>query len=289
MTGFGRFESENGDYACKAEIRSVNNRYIEVNARIPKSMLTLEAALKKQIKARCSRGSFDLNISLEKINGNSEDQVLQPNLDLVQQYHQAFEKIKNHLGVEGQIDLNVILSMKEVIKVEPPALDPSREELIHSTVDKALSLLIDMREEEGENLRADLLLRLNTIEEHGEAIQARQADSVTAYKERLAERVKTLSDGIEVDPLRLAQETAIMADRCDVTEEIIRLESHIKQFRNLLKTKQPIGRKLEFLIQEVNRETNTIGSKTIDSEVSQIVIEIKSNLEKIREQLQNIE
>ena len=289
MTGFGRFESENGDYACKAEIRSVNNRYIEVNARIPKSMLTLEAALKKQIKARCSRGSFDLNISLEKINGNSEDQVLQPNLDLVQQYHQAFEKIKNHLGVEGQIDLNVVLSMKDVIKVEPPALDPSREELIHSTVDKALSLLIDMREEEGENLRADLLLRLNAIEEHGEAIQARQADSVTAYKERLAERVKTLSDGIEVDPLRLAQETAIMADRCDVTEEIIRLESHIKQFRNLLKTKQPIGRKLEFLIQEVNRETNTIGSKTIDSEVSQIVIEIKSNLEKIREQLQNIE
>lgn len=289
MTGFGRYESENGDYACKAEIRSVNNRYIEINARIPKSLMSLETALKKQIKARCARGSFDLNVSLEKINGGSEDQVLQPNLDLVRQYHRSFEKIKNHLGVEGDVDLNLILSMKDVIKTQPLTLDPSREELVHSTVDKALSLLIDMREEEGENLRADLLLQLNAIEEHGEIIQARQADAVNAYKERLAERVKILSDGVEADPQRLAQEVAVMADRCDVTEEIIRLESHVKQFRNFLKTKQPIGRKLEFLVQEINRETNTVGSKTIDSGVSQTVIEIKSHLEKIREQLQNIE
>jgi uncharacterized protein (TIGR00255 family) len=289
MTGFGRHESENGDFSCKAEVRSVNNRYIEVNTRIPKSLMALEAALKKQIKSRCARGSFDLNISIEKLNENAGDQDLQPNLNLASQYYQAFQKIQEHLGLEGDIDIKPLLAIKDMVKVEPLALDPSREELILETVDNALSVLIKMREEEGENLQIDLLSRLDSIEQYGESIRARQPEAINGYKERLAERIKVLTDGVEADPVRLAQETAIMADRCDVTEEVIRLESHIKQFRSLLKTQQPMGRKLEFLIQEINRETNTIGSKTIDSEVSQAVIEIKSDLEKIREQLQNIE
>ncbi|MDA0692180.1 MAG: YicC family protein [Nitrospinae bacterium] len=289
MTGFGRHESENGDYSCKAEVRSVNNRYIEINTRIPKSMMALEAALKKRIKSRCARGSFDLNISIEKLNDDAGDLVLQPNLNLASQYYQAFQKIQDHLGLKGGIDIKSLLTMKDMIQVEPLALDPSREELILDTVDNALSVLIKMREEEGENLQTDILARLDSIEKHGESIKTRQPEAINGYKERLAERIKVLTDGVEADPQRLAQETAIMADRCDVTEEIIRLESHIKQFRSLLETKQPMGRKLEFLIQEINRETNTIGSKTIDSEVSQMVIEIKSDLEKIREQLQNIE
>jgi uncharacterized protein (TIGR00255 family) len=289
MTGFGRHESENGDYSCKAEVRSVNNRYIEINTRIPKSMMALEAALKKRIKSRCARGSFDLNISIEKLNDDAGDLVLQPNLNLASQYYQAFQKIQDHLGLKGGIDIKSLLTMKDMIQVEPLALDPSREELILDTVDNALSVLIKMREEEGENLQTDILARLDSIEKHGESIKTRQPEAINGYKERLAERIKVLTDGVEADPQRLAQETAIMADRCDVTEEVIRLESHIKQFRSLLETKQPMGRKLEFLIQEINRETNTIGSKTIDSEVSQMVIEIKSDLEKIREQLQNIE
>jgi len=289
MTGFGRHESENGDYSCKAEVRSVNNRYIEINTRIPKSMMALEAALKKRIKSRCARGSFDLNISIEKLNDDAGDLVLQPNLNLASQYYQAFQKIQDHLGLKGGIDIKSLLTMKDMIQVEPLALDPSREELILETVDNALSVLIKMREEEGENLQTDIFARLDSIEKHGESIKTRQPEAINGYKERLAERIKVLTDGVEADPQRLAQETAIMADRCDVTEEVIRLESHIKQFRSLLETKQPMGRKLEFLIQEINRETNTIGSKTIDSEVSQMVIEIKSDLEKIREQLQNIE
>ncbi len=289
MTGFGRHESENEDYSCKAEIRSVNNRYIDINTRIPKSLMALETALKKRIKSRCARGSFDLNISIEKLNDGNGDLVLQPNLNLASQYYQAFQKIQDHLGLEGEIDIKALLAMKDMVKAEPQALDPSREELILETVDNALSVLIKMREEEGENLQTDILSRLNAIEQCGELIKTRQPAAINGYKERLAERIKVLTDGVEADPQRLAQETAIMADRCDVTEEVIRLESHIKQFRNLLDTKQPTGRKLEFLIQEINRETNTIGSKTIDSEVSQTVIEIKSDLEKIREQLQNIE
>jgi uncharacterized protein (TIGR00255 family) len=289
MTGFGRYESDNEDYSCKAEVRSVNNRYIDINTRIPKSLMPLEAALKKRIKSRCARGSFDLNISLEKLNGDAGDLVLQPNLNLAEQYYRAFQKIQDHLGLEGGIDIKALVAIKDMVKVEALDLDPSKEELILETVDNALSALIKMREEEGENLQTDILSRLNSIEKCGEFVKTRQPEAINGYKERLAERIKVLTDGVEADPLRLAQETAIMADRCDVTEEVIRLESHIKQFRSLLETKQPIGRKLEFLIQEINRETNTIGSKTIDSQVSQTVIEIKSDLEKIREQLQNIE
>jgi uncharacterized protein (TIGR00255 family) len=289
MTGFGRCENQNEDYSCKTEIRSVNNRYIDINTRFPKSMMTLDAAVKKLIKSRCSRGSFDLNISIERTNGNSSDQTLQPNLVLVDQYRQAFNKIKTSLELEGEIDINLLLSMKDVVKVEVAEIDPAREELIHATVEDALAALIQMREDEGKHLQEDILSRLKAIEEHGKVIKSRQSESVQAYKERLKERIQVLCDGVEIDPQRIAQETAIMADRCDVTEEVVRLDSHIKQFNKLLEGNQPLGRKLEFLIQEINRETNTIGSKTIDSEVSQMVIEIKSDLEKIREQLQNIE
>ncbi len=289
MTGFGRCESQNEDYSCKTEIRSVNNRYIDINTRFPKSMMTLDSSVKKLIKSRCARGSFDLNISIEKNNGNSGDLIPLPNLELAEQYRQAFQKIKDSLELEGEIDINLLLSMKDVVKAEPTSLDPAREELILNTVEDALSALIQMREEEGKHLGEDILSRLESIEKNGEFIKSRQSESVRAYKERLEERIKLLSNGVEIDPLRIAQETAIMADRCDVTEEVVRLESHINQFKNLLKKNQPLGRKLEFLIQEINREANTIGSKTIDSEVSQTVIEIKSDLEKVREQLQNIE
>jgi uncharacterized protein (TIGR00255 family) len=289
MTGFGRCENQNDEYSCKAEIRSVNNRYIDINTRFPKSLMTLDATVKKLIKSRCSRGSFDLNISVERTNGNSSDQILHPNLVLAEQYRQAFKEIKTTLGLEGEIDINLLLSMKDVVKIEAVEVDPTREELIQTTVEDALSALIKMREEEGQHLQEDILSRLETIETHGKFIQSRQSESIQAYKERLEERIRVLSDGIEIDPQRIAQETAVMADRCDVTEEVVRLDSHIKQFKKLLDDNQPVGRKLEFLIQEINREANTIGSKTIDSEVSQRVIEIKSDLEKIREQLQNIE
>lgn len=289
MTGFGRCENQNEEYSCKTEIRSVNNRYMDINTRFPKSMMDLDNSVKKLIKSRCARGSFDLNISIEKTNGGASDQILQPNIEIAEQYHQAFQKIKTSLELEGEVDINLLLSMKDVVKIEAVEIDPAREELIHATVEDALSALIKMREDEGKHLHDDILSRLEIIERNGAIIKSRQAESVQAYKERLEERIKVLSDGVEIDPQRIAQETAIMADRCDVTEEVVRLDSHIKQFKKLLDGNQPLGRKLEFLIQEINRETNTIGSKTIDSEVSQMVIEIKSDLEKIREQLQNIE
>ncbi len=289
MTGFGRFEKQNGDLACKAEIRSVNNRFIDINTRLPKTLSSLELGLKNLVKARCTRGSFDVSVTLEQPNGDAEDKIIKPNLTLAAQYCKAFQGIRDHLGLEGELDINAILTLKDVIKVEPPALDPTKEALILETVETALSALVQMRREEGELLQADILNRLSAIAERAEFIKSRQPQILQDYKKRFREKIQALADGVEVDDLRLAQETAIMADRCDVTEEIVRLESHLNQFRNLVDTEEPIGRKLEFLSQEINRETNTIGSKTIDSQVSQAVIEVKSELEKIREQLQNIE
>ena len=289
MTGFGRFESQKGDTVCKAEIRSVNNRYVEINTRIPRSLYLLEAALKKQVKARCARGSFDLTVTLEKSTGNGGDQSIQPNLALASQYIQAFHQIKKHLDLEGEIDINSVLNIKDVLKVEPAAMDPDCEGLILDTVDGALSALIQMREEEGRHLQADLATRLDAVEAQAETVRSLQGQVIEGYRDRLKERIQVLSDGADIDPARLAQETAILADRSDVTEEVIRLESHLNQFRGIMKKDEPAGRKLEFITQEINRETNTIGSKSIDSRISQAVIEIKGELEKIREQLQNIE
>jgi uncharacterized protein (TIGR00255 family) len=289
MTGFGRSDCQNEDLNCKVEIRSVNNRFIEINIRLQKSLQQLEAPLKKLVKARCSRGSFDVTITLEKTNGNTNNVVIAPNLPLASQYMEAFNQIKQELGLSGEIDINSVLAQRDVVKVEPEQTNPNKESLISETVDLALTSLLEMRQEEGQSLQTDISQRLEEIAKHGNIIRDRQPVVLQEYKDRLKERIQVLNDGIELEPLRLAQETALMADRCDVTEEIIRLKSHLEQFQKLLDIGQPVGRKLEFITQEINREVNTIGSKTIDVTVSQSVIEMKSDLEKIREQLQNIE
>ncbi|MFQ5443228.1 MAG: YicC/YloC family endoribonuclease [Nitrospinales bacterium] len=289
MTGYGRFENQNGDFSYKAEIRSVNNRFIEINARIPRNLASLELPLKKLIKKLCARGSFDLTVTLGKTTGLNETQEIKPNLELASQYYNALKEIKDSVGATGDIDVSALLAWKDIIKIEPVELDPEMEESIFTTVEKALSDLITMRIEEGKNLENEILGRLDEIEIHTQAIQSRQPQILQEYKNKLQERIKTLSEGVELDELRLTQETALMADRCDVTEEIIRLASHIQQFRKLLKKDEPLGRKLEFITQELNRETNTIGSKAADYQVSQSVIEMKTCLEKIREQLANIE
>lgn len=289
MTGYGRSDIQNGDHTCRVEIRSVNNRFIEINARLPKMMLPLEVPLKKLIKSRCSRGSFDVSVSLEKTNGNTADQVITPNMALASQYLQVLNQIKDQLGLAGEIDLNSVLALRDVVKIEPLTVDSSKEELVLETVETALSALLKMRADEGKNLQPDILGRIECIEKFSGFIKSKQPEIILEYKNRLKEKIQLLSDGVEVDETRLAQETAIMADRCDVTEEVVRLESHLDQFKKLIESDGPMGRKLEFITQEINREVNTIGSKTVDARVSQSVIEIKSDLEKIREQLQNIE
>lgn len=290
MTGFGRFETRNGDHTCKAEARSVNNRYIEINTRLPKYLSPLEIPLKKLVKDKCARGSFDITVTMEKNDGANGEQEVKPNLALASQYLKALNQIKESLGLAGGIDINTVLAFKDLIKFEAPAEpDPSKREVVLETVGEALTALIKMREEEGENLQKDILGHLAAIEKLADSINERQPAILEEYKNKLRERIKTLAEGIAVDEARLTQETAIMADRCDVSEEIVRLKSHLQQFNILIAKEDLLGRKLEFITQEINREVNTIGSKTIDYEVSRMVIEAKSLLEKIREQLQNIE
>jgi uncharacterized protein (TIGR00255 family) len=289
MTGFSRYENQNEDLTCKVEIRSVNNRFIDVNTRLPRSLAPLELPLKKMVKSKCARGSFDIIIAIEK-NGDSEANLeVSPNLPLASQYLNAFKKIQEGLGLKGEIDINTILSQRDVVKPELKKVEDSSEEIVFQTVDKTLTDLVKMREDEGKNLEKDILNQISSIEALGKSISTKQSITIQQFQGKLKEKIQTLTTGIEIDPARIAQESALLADRCDVTEELVRLESHLDQFNKLVSSHEPQGRKLEFLTQEINREVNTIGSKTIDLEVSKAVIEMKSCLEKIREQLANIE
>jgi len=289
MTGFSRHENQNENLTCKVEIRSVNNRFIDINTRLPKSLAPLELPLKKMVKSKCARGSFDISIAIEK-NGDSEANLeVAPNLPLATEYLNAFKNIQEGLGLKGEIDINTILSQRDVVKPELKKVEDSSEEIVLQTVDKTLTDLVKMREEEGKNLEKDILNQISTIKAMGKLISTKQSITVQEFQDKLKEKIQTLTTGIEIDPARIAQESALLADRCDVTEELVRLESHLDQFNKLVSSHEPQGRKLEFLTQEINREVNTMGSKTIDLEVSKAVIEMKSRLEKIREQLANIE
>ena len=289
MTGFSRHENQNEDLTCKVEIRSVNNRFIDINTRLPKSLAPLELPLKKMVKSKCARGSFDISIAIEK-NGDSEANLeVAPNLPLATEYLNAFKNIQEGLGLKGEIDINTILSQRDVVKPELKKVEDSSEEIVLQTVDKTLTGLVKMREEEGKNLEKDILNQISSIKALRKLISTKQSITVQEFQDKLKEKIQTLTTGIEIDPARIAQESALLADRCDVTEELVRLESHLDQFNKLVSSHEPQGRKLEFLTQEINREVNTMGSKTIDLEVSKAVIEMKSCLEKIREQLANIE
>ena len=289
MTGFSRHENQNENLTCKVEIRSVNNRFIDINTRLPKSLAPLELPLKKMVKSKCARGSFDIIIAIEK-NGDSEANLeVAPNLPLASEYLNAFKKIQEGLGLKGEIDINTILSQRDVVKPELKKVEDSSQEIVLQTVDKTLTDLVKMREDEGKNLEKDILNQISSIKALGKLISTKQSITVQEFQDKLKEKIQTLTTGIEIDPARIAQESALLADRCDVTEELVRLESHLDQFNKLVASHEPQGRKLEFLTQEINREVNTMGSKTIDLEVSKAVIEMKSCLEKIREQLANIE
>jgi len=289
MTGFSRHENQNENLTCKVEIRSVNNRFIDINTRLPKSLAPLELPLKKMVKSKCARGSFDISVAIEK-NGDSEANLeVAPNLPLATEYLNAFKNIQEGLGLKGEIDINTILSQRDVVKPELKKVEDSSEEIVLQTVDKTLTDLVKMREEEGKNLEKNILNQISSIEALGKLISTKQSITVQEFQDKLKEKIQSLTTGIEIDPARIAQESALLADRCDVTEELVRLESHLDQFNKLVASHEPQGRKLEFLTQEINREVNTMGSKTIDLEVSKAVIEMKSCLEKIREQLANIE
>lgn len=288
MTGYGKGETESVYGKFTVEVRSVNHRYGEVSLRMPRGFLALENEIKRMISSTLKRGKIDAYVQWEEATGTSS--VPQADMDLAKGYSSLFQSISAELGLSEQIPLSLVISQKGVLKESGKSIDENEclPQLIE-TVQAAVEAIDAMRTREGESLFSDLITRRKLIAEWVDQVAVRSPQVVAEYHNKLKIRLEQLLDGAEIDPVRLAQELALMADRCDVTEELVRLNSHFKQFDETLVISEPVGRKLDFLMQEMNREVNTIGSKSNDAEVTSLVIRIKAEMEKMREQVQNIE
>ena len=289
MTGFGRGEYSNELYNLKVEIKAVNHRYNDITIKMPRHISYLEEKIKKIIKTEVHRGKIDVYINLEYIHESAIE--IKVDVPLARSYKSALEELSRELNLTESVRLYNVLGLSDIIKTERKELD---EDIIWFSLREALNIAINdimgMKSVEGEELKEDILLKLNTIEGIILDIEERSPLVVLEYKDRLTERIRELLDkDISIDEDRITSEVVMFADKCSIDEEIVRLKSHIKQFISILNEKKSIGKKLDFLIQEINREINTIGSKANDVLISQRVVEVKAELEKIREQVQNVE
>ena len=289
MTGYGKGEYENELYRFTVEIKSVNHRYNDILVKMPRHISYLEDTIKKAIKEKINRGKVDVYINLEYVNESAVD--VKVDIPLARVYKLALEELKTELDIEDNIRLNNILSMNEVVRTERKNID---ENLVADCLLGSLSIAIanitKMREKEGQELKKDMLIKLDNIENFLHIVQERSPSVVVEHRDKLRDRINELLDNsVAIDEDRLSNEVAFFADKSSIDEEIVRLKSHIKQFKSILEDGDSVGRKLDFLIQEFNREINTIGSKANDIIISNSVVELKAELEKIREQVQNIE
>lgn len=288
MTGYGRAQDTVNGFTVTAEIKSVNSRYLEFNPRLYRQYSFLEDKLKAYIQSVISRGKVDCYIQIE--NENDEAVTVKINKSLADGYFNALTEISQLYGIEQEISVNRLVSFPDVLTVRK---EPEDEDKIWDAVkivtEKACDSFIKMRETEGEKLRNDILQKADYIISLVEKVEKRSPETVKEYNEKLAARISEILQGANVDEQRILTEAAIYADKVAVDEETVRLRSHIAQLRQMLAGDEPIGRKLDFLVQEINRESNTIGSKAQDVEIVRTVIELKSVVEKIREQIQNIE
>jgi len=290
MTGFGRVEAVSAGKRIQVEMKSLNHRYLEIFLRMPATISFLETEIKKKIGERFSRGKIEVSIRMDNEANQDGTQALMLNLPLVRQYYSLLSQIKEELQLPDEVTLNMIsgfrdLYMPKEVEEDFAGLWKGLEGILAEAMDK----LTDMRITEGEALGRDLACRMDNIQQLLRIINLRAPEVVVEYRQRLSDRVRELTQGIIVDEARIHQEVAILAEKSDITEEVVRLESHIGQFMELLEGEEAIGRKVDFLIQEMNREVNTIGSKSGDAETARQVIEIKSELAKVREQIQNVE
>jgi len=289
MTAFGRGEYMLGDKVFIAEIRSVNNRYRDVILRIPKNLQILEDEIRSQIFTKIRRGRIEVSIHAEK-NGEEAGYELELNQPLVRSYLKIISQLSDEFSLDTNLSAEYISQLKDVIliKSEEIDIDESRSGLLEA-LSRALDSLDVMRIQEGGAIEKDFRKRLDLMGQYLDEIQERTPLVVEEYRKRLKDRLKSLEQNIAVDEMRLAQEVAIFADRSDITEEIVRARSHLKQFRSYMSMDDSIGRRLDFLIQEIHREFNTMGAKASDSSISARVVEVRAELEKLREQVQNVE
>ena len=289
MTGFGKREALSQGTMVGVEIRSVNNRFCEIMTRLPKTFSSMELDLKEQIKQVCERGRVEVMVTVNG-GGSVTKRVVQLDRDLARRYVQGLQTLQRECQLSGTIDVNVVAGFRDLFSVkEETAPITDLSSVVKGLTQKALGDVEKMRRKEGSVLQKDLTQRIHTIEGRLRTVQQRIPVALQASGVRLKARVAKLLDGHSVNMDRLAQEIAMLAERSDVTEELTRLKSHVAQFRSALKAKAPVGKRLDFLLQEMGREVNTIGSKANDAEISAEVVELKSELEKIREQVQNIE
>lgn len=290
MTGYGRAEAVLAGRKFAVEMKSVNHRYLEISLRLPGMLLPLETDMKKKIGERFFRGRIEATVRVDG-DGSAEDGGrLVLNLPLARNYHDLLCQLKKELQLGGEVSLAMMTGLRDVFVPTETVQNPAALwEGLSKTLDEAMGTLMEMREKEGESLKRDLTARLSLIDGILGAIAGRAPQVVCEYQKRLGDRIRELTGGMTLDESRLLQEVAIMAEKSDITEEIVRFRSHIGQFTDLLTIGDGSGRKIDFLIQEMGREVNTIGAKSCDAEISRNVIEIKSELAKLREQVQNIE
>lgn len=288
MTGFGRGKSQGDGMEFLVEIKTVNHRYSDVYIKLPRQIAFLEDKIRETVGKNISRGKADVYISYDDFSEDSKNVLIDE--ALAKTYIKGVEFLKDKYNLKDDISVSLIAKFPDVIKVEKNEKDEKRIwNILNEALGNALEALLSMRSAEGEGLKKDLLERSSFIESVVKEIGIRSPEVVKEYKSRLENRIKELMDQQVVDENRLATEVAIFADRCNIDEEIVRLSSHVNQLRETLKMKEPVGRKLDFLIQEMNREINTIGSKANDLNITNSVVDVKCELEKIREQVQNIE
>ena len=288
MTGYGRHESVLHGRTLVIEVKSVNNRYLDCNVRLPRVYICAEDGVQRRVKEVISRGKVDVYVNMEN---NTEEAVsVTLNQPVAAGYMEALRKMAETFGLAPAVSIDLLSKFPDVFKVDKVPED--LEELtadIHAVTEEALRDFDAMRCREGEKLEADLLGRLDTLEDFTHQVEQRSPQTVADYRARLTAKLQEVLADRQLDESRVLTEAAIFADKVAVDEETVRLHSHIAQFRDMLAGGSPIGRKLDFLIQEMNRETNTIGSKCNNLEISTIVVNMKAEIEKIREQVQNIE
>ena len=289
MTAFGRAEKEDERRTYGVEIRTLNRRYLEILVRLPRQWFPLEDRIKKQIGGRTARGRVDVTVKVKERAGAVSK--IEVNVPLAQACLRALRDLNRTLEMEEKVTLDMLLGMEGVVSATEPEVDLDKSwATLSSCIDEALEGVDAMRISEGETIYDDFQKRLGLVGDSLSRIKALAPSLLGGYRDRLHERITALTEGkVELDPNRLAQEVAFLVDKSDITEELVRAESHVKQFRSMIESESPAGRSLDFLLQELNREVNTIGSKGGDAELSQIVVSLKSELEKIREQVQNVE
>ena len=288
MTGFGRGSYEIDGRKYIVEIKSVNHKYGDVSVKLPRYLISLEDGIRKKVSSNISRGKIDVFVTFEDYSEKFTN--IRINKTLAKEYLKQFKELSDETGLEFSLNLIDVSKLPDVLKLEELS---DAQDLISTELNFALEMAIknfvEMREQEGEKLISDMKKRIDWIEEKVEEISGFSSTLVPEYIEKLENRVKEYLQTDVIDEARLAQEIVIYSDKCSIEEELTRLRSHISQFNNLLNGNSPIGKKFDFLVQEMNREINTIGSKANSLEITNRVIEVKTEIENIREQVQNIE